>query len=284
MKYTGFDRINLIHDALCRLFSAIKFTRIRSEWPTFQIPEVNYPTQSDESIFIQKIAKKVAAHYRLDNTTFIVGFNSSLDAAAIVEIRNSDQIFIEYNHSGRINMVDLWPTLAHEIAHIYLNRLGIEYKETIQNEILTDTATIILGFGHCYLSAQRKEVTEFSNSGTSYTTKSLGYLSPEEMGYILSIRDHIRGENTFPLIHSDIGKSAYHKGRDRFEDEQKLRPYISRGLFDRMMFKFGWQRSSDSEGYIFPCLVCKQMIRIPGIRKKLVVKCSNCNAALTCYS
>jgi hypothetical protein len=284
MKNTGFDRIELIHEALCRLIGAIKFAHIRSDWLTYRIPEVDYPSLSEEPIFIQKIAKKVAAHYKLSNTTFIVGFNSALKAAATVEIRNSDQIFIEYNHDGRLNMVDLWPTLAHEIAHIYLNRLGIEYSDTLRNEVLTDTATIILGFGHCYLSAQRKEAVGFYSSGTKYMKKTLGYLSPEEMGYILSIRDHIREENSFPLIYSEIGKNAYHKGRDRFENDQERRPYMRRSVLDRMLFKLGWQKASDLDCYIFPCLICKQRIRIPALRKKMIVRCSNCNASLTCFS
>jgi len=284
MKTSEFKHIRLIQKALHAIHSVMKASDIREDWPSFKVPEIKYPDRSEEIIFIQKIATLIAAHYRLSNKTFIVNFNSNLDAAARVEISRSDQIFIEYNHTGQINMVDLWPTMAHEIAHIFLEQIGIRFSETLHNEILTDTATIYLGFGALYLSAQRKEITGFSKTHTTYSNKRLGYISPQEMGYVLAHRDFIRGEYSATAIHSETGSEGYSDGRDLFIEELSSRPYIKRFWINRFIYKLGWQHKSDMEGISFPCLICTQYIRIPALHKTLNVSCPNCKDKILCYS
>ena len=226
----------------------------------------------------------MAGHYHLPHTTFVVSRNSAIKATAQVEVRRSNEIFVDYNYSGILDVDVLWAVMAHEVAHIFLDRLSLRFDDTLENEVLTDSAVILLGFGCHYLSAQKEVISYPSNGQRVSTTKTLGYISPIEMGYVLAHREFITEEKSFDNISSGVGKTGYTVGRQWFDKEKNLRPYVHRSLFDQTMYRLGWNRVSEKSEIVFECLLCKQAIRIPALHRTLEVKCPNCRERFTCYS
>jgi len=207
-----------------------------------------------------------------------------LDSAARVEVRDAREIFIEYKHTGRLHSSELWAVMAHEIAHIFLHRMGIRFNDTQQNEILTDTTAIYLGFGIFFLNSQREEVTRIQPNSTERKITSIGYISADEMGYVLAQRDFVRNESSIEKITSSIGKSAYKDGKERFSQERMQRPYSVRSMQNQVLHRLGWMSAKERKGITFPCLICKQTIRIPSLYKTLDVTCPRCCMKLRCFS
>jgi hypothetical protein len=93
--------------------------------------------------------------------------------AGIIEVASTNK------HSHFI----LGATLAHELAHHYLARMGVRLSDTDENERLTDLATIYLGLGKLTLNGyepQTWSVRQRDGKVTTYTSK-IGYLSQEEI-------------------------------------------------------------------------------------------------------
>ncbi len=284
MRTGGYEHLPLVRKAFSAIHSRIKPSSISSDWPNFETPSWQRGKIEDEILFVQRLAKAVAAHYRLHDHTFIVGVNSRLSAAAQIEVRANHEIFLEYSPS-RIQFVsELWAIMAHELAHIFLDRIGLRFRETLENEVLTDTTAIYLGFGCTVLSAQDQITRHNVDGGKTTTTKVFGYLSPDEMGYVLAQRDYIRGENSHDTIRSQMGKVGYLNGKARFEDSTKHRPYCKRSLTDRVIHRLGWIRAQERDGIVFSCKICGQDLRIPALRKELFVTCSSCGQKHRCFS
>lgn len=62
-----------------------------------------------------------------------------------IEGKETEVIFI--NSNIRNNGTEVAAVLCHEIMHLYLHRIGLELDDVQENELLTDLATIELGFG-----------------------------------------------------------------------------------------------------------------------------------------
>jgi hypothetical protein len=281
MRPTGFKRAKPIHAALNKFFSIIDINSINQNWPNFIAPKIERPNDDHALIEVQKLARIVAKHYHLEDITFVVHLNSTIDAAAQVEVSDDHVIFIEYNSSKVIHFEGLWAILAHEIAHVFLGRNRCFFEDTFANEVLTDVATILLGFGACYLSAQR---TFYDYRSNSVVKKSIGYISAVEMGYIAAIRARICGDDIFHVISSEVGKDAYIKGQEIFLDVGFNRPYVPRCLISQFFRQKEWFGLNDSNLIVFKCMICKQGLRIPSKNRKLVVRCTNCKSSLLCYS
>jgi hypothetical protein len=280
----GFKKLNLVKNALNALHAKIPAAEIATKWKSFDAIGSCDGFKLNDVNLVQKIAKAVALHYGIVDTTFIAYFNPTLKSAAVVEVRNSKEIYIEFRDSGTDHLDTMWATMAHEIAHIFLFRLGVEFKDTLENEVLTDTTAIYLGFGAYALSAQRA-VTNYNYDNTKLTTThSLGYISPDEIGYILAQRDYIRNEKSFTKINSEIGRQGYLNGKIKFNEELSVRPFKKRSLLDSTMYKFGWIRNTELEGIHFNCIYCKQTIKVPALHKTLSVYCPNCRGKIICYS
>lgn len=69
--------------------------------------------------------------------------------------------------------------LSHEVMHLYLYYHGIGKQDTLENEILTDTAAVYFGYGE-YLYRGYKVIE--TNLGLSY--HKVGYIRPEDVAFI----------------------------------------------------------------------------------------------------
>ncbi len=71
--------------------------------------------------------------------------------------------------------------LAHEVMHLYLYYQGIHKTDTLENEVLTDTAAVYFGYGE-YLARGYKIIE--TNLGLSY--HKVGYIRQDDVVYIMN--------------------------------------------------------------------------------------------------
>ncbi len=79
--------------------------------------------------------------------------------------------------------------LAHEATHLHLYYKGISFKDTWENEVLTDTAAVYCGFGEYmyrgYAVMQGKDVLSY---------RKVGYINQEDVKYIMQIMEQGTGK------------------------------------------------------------------------------------------
>ena len=205
----------------------------------------------------------------------IVSFRE-MDHAANVELTAGPEYFIELNDRFRTHRRDIGAALAHEVMHVYLHRLDLSFPGTRDNEILTDTATTYLGAGWLLLDAFRED---------GVSSQKLGYLTPEEFGYVLAKRAAVFGEDPSVWFTSPAGLQAYTKGRAQARATSSSRrsparagraaaatpgTAATRSAPRRAAARHQADRASlllreraRRCGVSFPCPTCHQRIRVP---------------------
>lgn len=118
-----------------------------------------------------------------------------------------DEYFVEIDSWIVARRRDLGAVLAHELTHVFLQHHDLRYED----EILTDTTAVYLDVGWPLLNAYRAGYA-YSYSDPDTYSQRLGYLSPEEYGYILGRRAIRFGEDPLPLLTSIDGQRAYKQG------------------------------------------------------------------------
>lgn len=154
----------------------------------------------------QAAARALVRQLRLPDARMVVGFRA-MEHAASVELTAGPEYVVELNErfARPAHRRDIGAALAHEITHVLLHRLGLSFPTTAQNEILTDVAAAYLGAGWLLLDAFRQD-------GTS--SQRLGYLTPEEFGYVLAERARLFGEDPSPWFTSAVAYEAWVRGRE----------------------------------------------------------------------
>lgn len=93
-------------------------------------------------------------------------------------------------------------TLAHEVAHAYRAHHGLCVDELDVEEQLTDLTTIFLGFGILSANAALRHRSGFGDEGIfshQWSVQRLGYLSPQELCFVLAAQAHVRGPARAPV-------------------------------------------------------------------------------------
>ncbi len=116
-------------------------------------------------------------------------------AAGLYYHAPADKPRISINEAQLKDPLALVATLAHELGHILLLRPGLVDRTDPDMEPLNDLLTIFLGFGiFTANSAFRFEQhTDYRSQG--WSTRRLGCLSEEQLGYALARFAFERGEN-----------------------------------------------------------------------------------------
>ena len=176
--------------------------------------------------------------------------------------------------------------------HVYLHRLGLAFPGTRDNEILTDTATTYLGAGWLLLDAFRQD---------SVSSQKLGYLTPEEFGYVLAKRALVFGEDPAIWFTSPQAYRRTRKGRALARHDERQPPLAAAGWAGRRRYAKD-RRHAQEHGaparpalrdgvrlraarpplrVSFPCPTCHQRIRVP-VRGRVRARCGLCRTVLEC--
>ena len=283
----GFENLHLIGNSLQALYRAFGPKHLKSFNENFVLGSSADDILREPIIGTQHLAKRIAGHYRLPVTTVIVTFSSSLQPPGRVELSHSNEFFVELQSQFRSTPKAIAAVLAHEVAHIFLHRCGVRFPVEFENEVLTDTTAIYVGFGPTIMNAATETTSHLPNNVIQTRTHHFGYLTLDEFGYILAKRDSLYGLDSTPMIDSGIASTTFVCGHAHNQRQLRARPFVTRPWHQRLFHSLSGNGSSPSkviQPFIFNCPCCLQGLRIPQTHRKLSVHCPNCDSRFPCYS
>jgi hypothetical protein len=282
----GYPHLDTVRAAVTALYRRLSYDTVQTFSASVAPVDVAFCDTDDLHLGAQRVAREIVRHFRLPDARLIVGFRE-MTHAANVELTAGPEYFVELNDRFRTHRRDIGAALAHEVAHVYLHRLGLAFPTTAENEILTDTVTTYLGAGWLLLDAYRED---------SVTSQKLGYLTPEEFGYVLAKRSLFFHEDPSVWFTSPQAYTAYAKGMARARRDEQQPPLKAAGWAGRRRYAHDRRQApqippdtpyaftSDSGGHLrvsFPCPICHQRIRVP-VRGRVRARCSLCRTVLDC--
>ncbi|MEV8479589.1 hypothetical protein [Streptomyces sp. NPDC051173] len=279
----GFPHLDTVHAAITALYKRLSYDTVHSFAASVLPVDVAFSDDENPYLGVQRVAGAMVRHLRLPDARMIVSFREMRHAGS-VELAAGPEYFIELNSRFKTHRKDIGAALAHEVMHVYLHRLDLGFPGTRDNEILTDTAAAYLGSGWLLLDAYRE---------SSVSTQKLGYLTPEEFGYVLAKRALAFGEDPAPWFTSPQAYDAYVKGVARARRDGQRPPLAAAGRLGRHRYARDRRsaHSSPAGGYAFeghdplrvsfPCPTCHQRLRVP-VQGRLRARCGLCGSVLDC--
>ncbi|WP_344079299.1 hypothetical protein [Streptomyces crystallinus] len=290
----GFPHLDTVRAAITALYRRLSYDGIQGYATSVLPADVAFADHDDLHLGAQRVARALVQHLHLPDARMIVGFREMRHAAA-VELAAGPEYFIELNDRFRGHRRDIGAALAHEITHVLLHRLGLEFPGTRDNEILTDTVTTYLGAGWLLLDAFRED---------GVSSQKLGYLTPEEFGYVLAKRAAVFGEDPSPWFTSPQAYPAYRAGQALARRDEQQPPLVGAGWAGRVRYArerraaregggagaglgsssagpYSFEGVGDGLRVCFSCPTCGQRNRV-GVRGRVRVRCGVCRAVLTC--
>ncbi|MGC4996032.1 MULTISPECIES: hypothetical protein [unclassified Streptomyces] len=286
----GFPHLATVRAAVTALYRRLSYEGLRTFAASVAPVDVAFGDGDDLHLGAQRVARELVRHFRLPDARLVVCFRE-MRHAADVELAAGPEYFVELNDRFRTHRRDIGAALAHEVAHVYLHRLGLEFPTTAENEILTDTVTTYLGAGWLLLDAYREH---------GEASQKLGYLTPEEFGYVLAKRAALFGEDPAVWFTSPQAYTAYVTGRERAREDERRAPLTGAGWSARRRYAHDrrdmgrhdttrprpdspYEFTPDGAGWkvSFPCPVCHQRIRVP-VRGRVKARCGLCRTVLEC--
>ncbi|MEV7434298.1 hypothetical protein [Streptomyces griseoviridis] len=287
----GFPHLETVRAAVTALYRRVSYDSVRAFAVSVAPADVAFGDGEDLHLGAQRVAGELVRHYRLPEARMIVGFRE-MTHAADVELAAGPEYFVELNDRFRTHRRDIGAALAHEVAHVYLHRLGLSFPGTRDNEILTDTVAAYLGAGWLLLDAFREDAV---------SSQKLGYLTPEEFGYVVAKRALVFGEDPSVWFTSPQAWTAYGEGLARARADERRPPLAAAGWAARRRYARERGRARErgarvpgaGDGYdfsragagplrvSFPCPTCGQRIRVP-VRGRVRARCGLCGSVLEC--
>ncbi|MFB7466415.1 hypothetical protein ACFCZ1_23475 [Streptomyces sp. NPDC056224] len=283
----GFPHLETVRAAITALFRRLSPDGIRAYDTSFAPADAAFGSDEDLHLGSHRVASAMVRALRLPDARMVVAFRPMRDAAS-VELAAGPEYFVEVSDRFRTHRRDLAAALAHEVTHVLLHRLELGFPTTAENEILTDTAAAYLGVGWLLLDAYRED---------ALTHQKLGYLTPEEFGYVLARRADLFGEDPSTWFTSPQAYEAYVRGRALAERERRRAPLSAAGSRARRRYARARRTgapAADGSAYrfepdgagpglrvSFPCPVCGQRLRVL-VRGPLRARCGLCRTVLEC--
>jgi hypothetical protein len=287
----GFKNIDIIDRSLRELFSRLTPRRIRQFLYTFELTGRETDRSDDPVIRVQKIARRLADHYRISVSAVVVTFRSDMCVPGRVELSPASEFFVELHTEHRDAVKPTVAILAHEVAHIFLYQAGIRLEPTFHNEVLTDTTAVFLGCGPAILNGASRTTTTSGNVITGQvittSTKKYGYLSVDEFGYVQARRDAYFRLQPSRLVSRGLPRWGYCAGRRRFKSQQAAPPFAPASIFTRALRALRFRNHLDASAdrkISFACSFCSQSLRVPRLGKQLSVHCPTCQETLICHT
>ncbi|WP_435129788.1 hypothetical protein [Actinacidiphila sp. bgisy144] len=288
----GFPHLDTVRRALTALYRRLSADGVARFAASVRPELVDFPDDEDPYLGALRVARVMVRHLRLPDARMVVGFRDMAHAGS-VELAAGPEYFVELHARFRTDRRDVGAALAHEVTHVYLHRLGLEFPGTRDNEILTDTAAAYLGAGWLLLDAYREEPALRGERITMAAYK-LGYLTPEEFGYVLAKRALALGDDIEPWLRSPQAADAYRAGLERARQDLRRPPLAAAPWAARRLYARHRRAGAapDSAGYAFTgppadlrvsfaCPTCFQRIRLP-CAGRLRARCALCATELAC--
>jgi hypothetical protein len=291
----GFPHLATVQAALTALYRRLSYDTV-SLFPASVHPDaVAFPADEDLYLGAQRVAGVIVRHYRLPEARMVVSFRDMVHAGS-VELAAGPEYFVELHSRFKTDRRDVGAALAHEVMHVYLHRMDLEFPGTRANEILTDTAAAYLGAGWLLLDAYREEAA-IRGERLKMSASKLGYLTPEEFGYVLAKRAMAFGDDIEPWLSSAPARDAYRAGLARAREDLRRPPLAGCGWVNRRRYvrdrrmgaappsaDYAFDDPAPGSGPLrvsFACPTCHQRIRVP-VRGRVRARCGLCKTVLEC--
>jgi hypothetical protein len=289
----GFPHLVTVRAALTALYRRLSYDTVSQFVASVLPPQVAVDPVEDVRLAAQRVAGTLVEHMRLPRARMVVSFRDMVHAGS-VELAAGPEYFVELNERFRADRRDIGACLAHEVTHVYLHRLGLGFAGTRDNEILTDTVATYLGSGWLLLDAFREESVVRGERLVRSASK-LGYLTPEEFGYVLAKRAQVFGDDVEPWLSSVRAREAYRAGVAEAARDLRRPPLAAAGWAVRLRYAAD-VRHARSGGAVtgadyvveagggrvsFGCPVCFQRLRLP-VRGRFTARCGVCRSELAC--
>ncbi|MFI8274516.1 hypothetical protein ACIGBH_06295 [Streptomyces sp. NPDC085929] len=282
----GFPHLDIVRASITALFRRLSYEGIRAYDTSFAPADAAFTADDDLHLGAHRVASAIVRALRLPDARMVVCFRA-MEQAATVELAAGPEYFIEVNDRFRTHRRDLAAALAHEVTHVLLHRLDLRFPSTADNEILTDTAAAYLGTGWLLLDAYRED---------ELTHQKLGYLTPEEFGYVLARRAFLPGggEDPSTWFTSPQAYEAYLRGRALAGQELRRAPLAAADRAQRRRYardrragtaapgaSYAFEEHPAGTRVSFPCPVCGQRLRL-AVRGPVRARCGLCRTVLEC--
>ncbi|MEV4945883.1 hypothetical protein [Streptomyces sp. NPDC053755] len=283
----GFPHLDTVRAAITALYRRLSADGVGRYATSVPAADVAFGDDDELHLGAQRVAAALVGHLGLPGlprARMVVSFRA-MEHAASVELAAGPEYFIELNDRFRRHRRDVGAALAHEITHVLLHRLGLHFADVRENEILTDVVTTYLGAGWLLLDAYRED---------EVSSQKLGYLTPEEFGYVLAKRAEVFGEDPSPWFTSVAGYEAWARGRELASRDGRRPPLETAGWAARHRYSkerrygqagtdasYAFEGTGRSMRVSFPCPVCWQRLRVPTGRR-LRARCRVCGTLLAC--
>ncbi|MFI8964641.1 hypothetical protein ACIGO8_21295 [Streptomyces sp. NPDC053493] len=267
----GFPHLDTVRASIAALYKRLSPDGVRRYEPSVPAHAVAVAVEDPAAqphLGAQRAARALVRHLRLPDARLVVSFRA-MEHAASVELSAGPEYFVELNErfARPAHRRDIGAALAHEVTHVFLHRLGLAFPTTAENEILTDVVTTYLGAGWLLLDAFRQD---------GVSSQKLGYLTPEEFGYVLAKRAEVFAEDPSPWFTSAVAYEAFVRGRAEAARDWRRPPLAGAGWAARRRARAG------GDG-VFPCPVCGQRLRVaPERRGRVDARCGVCRTVLEC--
>ncbi|MFJ3901921.1 hypothetical protein [Streptomyces sp. NPDC090025] len=269
----GFPHLDTVRTAITALYRRLSPDGVHRYELSLPASDVLFDASDGLHLGAQRVARALVRQLRLPEARMVVSFRA-MEHAAAVELGAGPEYFVELNErfARPEHRRDIGAALAHEITHVLLHRLGLALPTTAENEILTDVVTSYLGAGWLLLDAFRQD---------GMSSQKLGYLTPEEFGYVLAKRAEVFHEDPSPWFTSAVAYEAWVRGRERAALDRRRPPLAGAGWAAR-------RRARAAGADVFPCPVCAQRLRLPReasgrpVSGRVRLRCGVCATVLEC--
>ncbi|MGW5345435.1 hypothetical protein [Streptomyces sp. HUAS TT3] len=222
----GFPRLATVRAAITALLRRLPDDGIRPYAVGLSPADAAFADADDLHLGAHRVASAVVTALGLPDARMVVAFRP-MQEAATVELAAGPEYFVEVNDRFRTHRRDLAAALAHEATHVLLHRLGLHFPTTADDEVLTDTAAALLGVGWLLLDAYREDALGH---------QKLGYLTPEEFGYVLAKRELLVGEDPSTRFTSPQAYEAYVRGRALADRDLRRAPLAAADAAERRRY------------------------------------------------
>lgn len=114
---------------------------------------------------------------------------------------SKDSRKIEINLKECYSLNEVVAIICHECSHAFLNYYHVKLPDTAENEVLTDTCAIYLGFAQYLLAGYKpvKRIASVTHTSTQSTAKIqssfIGYLNLSQLEYVCKVLRKIKKKN-----------------------------------------------------------------------------------------
>lgn len=138
------------------------------------------------------------------------------------------------------------------------------------------------GFGPVSLNAV--SFTYSQQNGATIRRHHFGYLTLEEIGYIVARRDYFFSTSSSQHCSNSIAKQALSLGKGKYRQELKRYPLGEGSLVFRIASRIRTRLKSQGlpSTVRLQCLSCSQELALPRRSGKMNAKCPNCQTQFLC--